>query len=240
MSVPQKESQEYPDTLLSIQSFLFIILAMGIGIFVAIMVLPVWMPRMADSLYGSDPKAYWYLSRGSGFVALSLLWISMALGIMMTNKMARSWPGVSAAFAIHEFVSLLGIGFTLFHALVLLGDKFINYDLTQILIPFTSSYEPIWVGLGQLGFYVMLFVTLSFYVRKRIGQKFWRVIHYISFINYGIALLHGITSGSDTELNWAQQYYWISGGTLLFLLMYRIVTIVYAKASPSPTRAINQ
>jgi len=158
----------------------------------------------------------------------------------MTNKMARNWPGVPTAFAIHEFISLLGIGFSMFHALVLLGDHYIKYEISQIIIPFMSSYEPIWVGLGQVGFYVMLILTLSFYVRKKIGQKLWRIIHYIGFANYGLALIHGLTSGSDTDLPWAQQYYWVSGGILLFLVMYRIVSIVYAKAGVAPARANNQ
>jgi predicted ferric reductase len=69
----------------------------------------------------------------------------------------------------------------------------------------------------------MLIVTLSFYVRSRIGQKTWRSLHYVSFITYLVALLHGITAGSDASLLWVQQYYWISGGTLLFLLCYRIL-----------------
>lgn len=238
MSSPQQDLQEYPDTLLSVQSFLFVILAMGLGTFMAVMVLPAWMPHMAASLFGPDPKAYWYLSRGSAFVALSLLWASMALGLLLTNKMARNWPGVPAAFAIHEFISLLGIGFSLFHALVLLGDRYINYDFAQVAIPFASSYEPVWVGLGQVGFYVMLILTLSFYVRQKIGQKAWRVIHYVSFLTYGMAFLHGLTSGSDTSLPWVQQYYWVSGGILLFLLMYRIVISFPAKKSPVPARVV--
>lgn len=240
MPAPDKEETEFPDTLLSLKSFLFILLATGIGIILAMVVLPSWLPKMADSMAGPDPKAFWYLSRGSGFVALSLLWGSMALGILMTNKMARNWPGVPAAFAIHEFISLLGIGFSMFHALVLIGDQYIKYEISQIIIPFMSSYEPIWVGLGQVGFYVMLILTLSFYVRKKIGQKLWRVIHYIGFANYVLALIHGLTSGSDTELPWAQQYYWVSGGILLFLVMYRIVSLAYAKAGAAPTRVTNQ
>lgn len=219
----QQPPQEYPDSTLTLQSIVWIILAMGTGALAAVIVLPVWMPHLAASLVGPDPKAYWYLSRGSAFVALSLLWLSMALGLLITNRMARTWPGVPVSFALHEFLSILGLGFALFHALVLMGDSYIGYTLAQVLVPFSSSYEPLWVGLGQVGFYTMLIVTLSFYVRSHIGQKTWRSLHYVSFITYLVALLHGIAAGSDSSLPWAQQYYWISGGTLLFLLCYRIL-----------------
>jgi len=213
----------------------WIILAMGIGALAAVIVLPAWMPHLAASLLGPDPKAYWYLSRGSAFVALSLLWLSMALGLLITNKMARTWPGVPVSFALHEFISILGLGFALFHALILLGDRYIGYTLVQVLVPFSSSYEPFWVGIGQVSFYTILIVTLSFYVRTRIGQKTWRSLHYVSFIAYLVALLHGIAAGSDASLPWAQQYYWISGGTLLFLVCYRIIANVSSKLAPSST-----
>jgi len=231
----QPSTQEYPDSSLTFQSIVWIILAIGIGALAAVIILPAWMPHLATSLAGSDPKAYWYLSRGSAFVALSLLWLSMALGLLITNKMARLWPGVPASFALHEFISILGLVFTLFHALILLGDHYINYTLVQVLVPFSSSYEPLWVGLGQVGFYTLLIVTLSFYVRSHIGQKTWRSLHYVSFLTYLIAMSHAVTAGTDTSLPWAQQYYWISLGALLFLFCYRIVVNASTKFAVSST-----
>ncbi len=234
MPVPHPP-QEYPDSTLSLQSMVWIILAMGIGALAAVIVLPAWLPHLAASLVGPDPKAYWYLSRGSAFVALTLLWLSMALGLLITNKMARTWPGVPVSFAMHEFISILGLGFALFHALILMGDRYIGYTLAQVLVPFLSSYKPLWVGFGQLGFYTMLIVTLSFDVRSHIGQKTWRSLHYVSFITYLVALLHGIAAGSDASLPWAQQYYWISGGTILFFLCYRILMNRSAKLAQAST-----
>jgi predicted ferric reductase len=156
----------------------------------------------------------------------------MALGLGMTNKMARLWPGAPAAFAIHEYVSLLGLAFALFHGLILLGDHYINFTVAQVFTPFsTVDYRPTWVGIGQLSFYIWLFVALSFYVRSAIGQKTWRVIHYLSFAMYIMGLVHGLFSGTDSSANWAQWYYWISGGSLLFLLMHRIVNSIFEKAT---------
>ena len=229
MNAKNPEQDEY-ESALSAQSFLLILLAMALGTLATVILLPSWMPNLAQSLSGSGPKAYWYLSRGSAFVALSLLWISMALGLTITNKLARIWPGAPAAFAIHEYVSLLGLGFSIFHALILLGDHYIKFTLAQVLMPFAAtSFKPLLVGIGQAGFYAWLLIALSFYVRGRIGSKTWRAIHYASFLTYLAALYHGFTSGTDTATTWAQMYYWISGGSLLFLLMYRIVITIAAK-----------
>jgi len=236
------ENEEYASSV-NIQSFLLIMLAMVIGMVTAILLLPAWLPKMAGSLAGDSPKVYWYLSRATAFVSLSILWLSMALGLGITNKMARMWPGAPATFAIHEYASLLGLAFALFHALVLLGDHYINFTVAQIFMPFsTVDYRPTWVGIGQIGFYVWLIIALSFYVRSMIGQKTWRVLHYLSFAMYMMGLLHGLFSGTDSGADWAQWYYWISGGSLLFLLIHRIINTLFEKIAfrfkqaPRPTQ----
>ncbi|MFN8423771.1 MAG: hypothetical protein U0470_10465 [Anaerolineae bacterium] len=80
--------------------------------------------------------------------------------------MARLWPGGPTAFDLHQHVSLLSLAFAVFHALILLGDRYIDYTLATVLVPFASrDYRPIGVGLGQLAFYPLAVVGLSFYVR---------------------------------------------------------------------------
>jgi predicted ferric reductase len=227
---------EFDESSITIESFLLIFLAILTGLLAAILLLPAWLPNLATSLMGTSPKVYWYLSRATAFVSLTILWLSMALGIGITNKMARLWPGAPAAFAIHEYVSILGMAFALFHALVLLGDHYINFTVAQIFMPFaTASYRPTWVGIGQIGFYVWLIVNVSFYIRRLIGQKTWRVLHYLSFAMYAMGLVHGLFSGTDSPANWAQWYYWISGGSLLFLSVYRILNTVTEKSTRRPT-----
>lgn len=234
MAEIKSQETEYESTFTA-QSLVVLFLAMAIGTLLAVTLLPTWLPNLTASLTGSDPKAYWYLSRGSAFVSMTLLWASMAFGLTITNKMARLWPGAPTAFAIHEFVSLLGLAFAMFHGLVLMGDHFINFTLAQVLVPFASTgFKPFWVGLGQVGLYVWAIVTFSFYIRGQIGQKTWRVIHYASFLSYVGALVHGLTSGTDISTLWAQWYYWISGGSLLFLLMYRVI------ASLIPAQPVQQ
>lgn len=233
MSVNNQGQMEFNESSVSIQSLLLFVFAITIGLLVAVLLLPVLLPNMAFSLGGESPKAYWYLSRGTAFVSLSLLWLSMALGLGITNKMARLWPGTPATFALHEYVSLLGLAFALFHALVLLGDHYINFTLAQVLLPFaTVEYHPFWVGVGQLGFYTWAVVAFSFYVRQGIGQKGWRLIHYGSFVMYMMGLFHGIFSGTDSPAGWAQAYYWFSFGSLLFLLVVRVIGAVVDKLFP--------
>ena len=219
-----QNQNEFNESSVNLQSFGLFLLATFIGLLIAVLLLPILLPNMAFSLSGDAPKAYWYLSRATAFVSLSFLWLSMVLGLGITNKLARLWPGLPATFAIHEYVSLLGLAFALFHALVILGDHYIQFTLMQLIIPFsTVDYRPFWVGIGQVGFYLWTIVTLSFYIRPLIGQKTWRFLHYASFILYLLGLSHGIFSGTDTSTAWAQKYYWYSAGSLIFLTFMRFV-----------------
>ncbi|MGA9397971.1 MAG: ferric reductase-like transmembrane domain-containing protein [Anaerolineaceae bacterium] len=224
---------EYDKSSINFSSFILVMLAMAVGMLLAVVVLPLWAPNIAFSLIGTDPKAYWFLSRATGFVALGLLWLSMALGLGITNKLAQIWPGGPTAFALHEYTSLLGLAFVVFHALFLLGDHYINFSLLQLVVPFsTRAYQPFWVGLGQTGFYLGLIVTLSFYVRKQIGYKVWRSLHAVTFLSYAAALFHGLAIGTDIGAVWAQWFYWITGGSLLILFIYRVL---FRSISPQTT-----
>lgn len=236
MPAPSSNTNEFESSI-NIQTFLLFLVAMTVGLLVAVVLLPTWMPNLSFSLGGGEPKAFWYISRATAFVSLSLLWISMALGLGITNKMARLWPGAPAAFAIHEYVSLLGLAFAMFHAIIILGDKYIDFTLVQLLIPFsTLDYKPFWVGLGQVGLYIWALVALSFYIRPTIGQKFWRLLHYLTFGMYFLALFHGIFSGTDSSESWVQQYYWFSGASLLFLFFVRIISMVMDFLFPQKKR----
>ncbi len=197
-----------------------------VGAFAAVVALPTWLPGLTESLLGTEPKAYWYLSRSSAMVAYALTWLSMLFGLLMTSRAARLWPGGPVAFDLHQHASLLGLVFALFHALILLGDHYIQASLKQILVPFTyGGYQPVWVGLGQVALYLLALVGLSFYARPLIGRTLWRLIHILSFALFGLALAHGILSGTESSTSWAPAFYWGTGGSVLFLTVYRVMMV---------------
>ncbi|PKO00347.1 MAG: hypothetical protein CVU42_04020 [Chloroflexi bacterium HGW-Chloroflexi-4] len=204
--------------------FAFIMLAAFLGALTAAIFLPNWQLSLTQSVSGADPKAFWYLSRGSAFSAYFLLWLSMVLGTGITNKLSVLWPGLPPTIELHQFTSIIGLSFGLFHGLILMGDHYINFSLAQVLLPFaTTGYKPVAVGLGQIGFYTMLIITISFYLRKKIGPKTWRALHFVSFATYILVLIHGLLAGTDTSALGAQIFYLITGGLLFFMILYRIL-----------------
>jgi predicted ferric reductase len=180
------------------------------------------VPILGSSLAGAEPKVYWYLSRASGLTAFALLWASMASGLLISNKMARVWPGAFTAFDLHQFTSLLGLGFGLLHVVVLLGNLFVPYSLVQLLVPFADApYRPLWVALGQVGLYLLIPVTFTFYIRRQIGNRVWRLIHFVSYAVFAMVLLHALFSGTDSGNIWVLTMYWATAASMLVLTMYR-------------------
>lgn len=219
--------EEIEDALLTVLPYLvglLAVIALIAGGFVAAILRPDWLSALGASFSGAEPKAFWYVSRASSLVAYALLWLSMALGLAITNRLARIWPGGPTVSDLHEYASGLGLGFSALHALALLGDRYTGYTLRQVFIPFASAnYRPLWVGLGQVGIYLMALVVLSFYVRRWIGYRLWRAVHYLSFGVFVLALAHGLLSGTDSAAAWARDMYWASALSLAALTVYRLV-----------------
>jgi len=194
-----------------------------IGLTVA---LPLLLPGLVYSLLGEKPKVFWFISRGMAIVSFIFLWISMLLGLLISGKIARFFPGAFTANDLHQYVSIAGLVTGLVHGVVLVGDKFMDTNLAQILIPFAyENYRPVWVAFGQIAFYLGLITTVTFYIKKQIGYKAWRITHYLSFLTYAGVLIHGVLSGTDTNTGWVSSLYWISGGSVFFLTLYRILAL---------------
>jgi predicted ferric reductase len=194
------------------------------GALVGVLVLPVWLPDLAGSLDGQSPKAFWYLSRASGLVAYVLLWLSVACGLLISGRLARLWPGGPTAVDLHQYSGLLGLGFALFHGLILLGDRYVGYAPVQVLVPFAGrDYRPLEVGLGQVGFYLGLLVAFSSYARRRIGYRAWRLLHYGGFAVYALATLHGLTAGTDARQPAVFALYGLTALATFFLLVFRVL-----------------
>lgn len=202
--------------------FVLSVVAMFGAAFIAAFVSPMGLLGLFASLADPAQHSYWYLSRGSGIVAYMIIWLSTALGLMITNKLARLWPGGPTAVDLHEFTGLLGMVLAVFHVLILLGDHYSGYTLGQLLIPFASdNYRPLWIGLGQLGLYIGIPVTFAFYVRRHIGQL-WRALHYGSFAMFALLALHGLLSGTDSTQPALQAMYALTSASIVALTVYRV------------------
>ncbi len=174
-------------------------------------------------------QTMWYITRASGLIAYVLLWFSMVWGLGVSSKIFDKLLHGTFTYDFHQYISLLAIGFTLLHAGVLLFDGYMPYSIFQILIPFISPYRPFWIGIGVIGFYLMLLVTVTFYMRTKISMKTFRAIHTFSLLAYFAITLHSFMSGSDSSLPSVMVLYVVTFLITMFLIVYWLVMAAQKK-----------
>jgi methionine sulfoxide reductase heme-binding subunit len=151
----------------------------------------------------AGPSAYWYLARGTGAVALVLMTASVVLGVLGSVRFAAGprWPRF-AIDTLHRETSLLVLVLLAAHILTSVLDSFAPIRLLDAVIPFASAYRPLWIGLGALSFDLLIAIVITSLVRRRVGYRAWRAIHWLAYASWPVAVFHGIGAGSDTKQWW--------------------------------------
>jgi sulfoxide reductase heme-binding subunit YedZ len=149
-----------------------------------------------------SPDALWYLARGAGTVSLVLLTVVMVLGV--GSRSGRPVFGLPrfGVVAVHRNASLLALGLLLTHMISLLLDPYAQLKVLDLVIPFTAKYRPLWLGLGTLAMDLLLVLLASTLVRRFIGARTWRAIHWAAYAIWPFALLHGLFTGTDGARLW--------------------------------------
>jgi len=158
---------------------------------------------MTGVLAAAGPSAYWYVTRGTGAVALVLLTASVVLGILGSIRFAVAprWPRF-AIDSLHREVSLLVLLLLAAHIITSVLDSFAPIRLTDAVIPFAGTYRPLWLGLGALAFDLLIALVITSLLRRRLGYKTWRSIHWLAYASFPVAVFHGLGTGSDTKVWW--------------------------------------
>ena len=155
----------------------------------------------------SSSKALWYLTRGTGLVAMILLSASVVLGVLEINRWATpSWPRFVTA-GLHKNVSLLSVAFLAVHIATTVVDGFAPIGWLDAVVPLHSPYRPIWLGLGAVATDLLIAVTLTSLLRRRIGYRAWRIVHWSAYAVWPVAVVHGLGTGSDSSHGWALAVY---------------------------------
>lgn len=157
---------------------------------------------MTLPLAAAGAPALWYLSRGSGAVSLILLSVAVVLGIVDQRRWrSERWPRFTL-HGLHRWVSLFAVSFLSVHIASAVLDSFAPIRLLDAVIPFRGTYRPLWLGFGALAFDMLLAVTVTSLLKKRIATRAWRTVHWLSYAAWPVAVVHGLGTGSDVRAGW--------------------------------------
>jgi methionine sulfoxide reductase heme-binding subunit len=183
----------------------------------------------------------WLIVRASGLVAYGLLAAASIWGLVLSTRLlGRRVPAKALTFT-HEGLSLGGLAALATHLAFVAFDDYLGFGWREILLPGAASWRPQAVALGVVGAWGMAVVGLSFYVRRFIGQKAWRYLHFGAFGTYVAATAHGIMAGSDTTRPGVLALYAASAAAVLILVIARVVLAgekARPRVAPAPVRSM--
>jgi sulfoxide reductase heme-binding subunit YedZ len=173
-------------------------------------------------------SALWYAARGTGFVAVVMLSVSVTLGILTTMRWSTPrWPRFVTA-ALHKNSSLLSVVFLAVHIASTLLDPVSPVHLLNALVPFTGSYRPLGIGLGVVAIDLLAALVVTSLLRRYIGYRIWRAVHWSAYACWPIAMLHGLESGTDAATPWARAVYLACAASVFAGLVWRLAASTVA------------
>lgn len=190
-------------------------------------VAPGAIPKLAGS-------SLWVTSRAAGVTAFLALTLDVVFGLFVSTGAADRLIPRARSVDVHRWLSTVALAMTGAHAIALLGDRFVRFDILDLLVPFLSSYRSFAVALGVLAAYGALVVHTSFSWRKRLGPRTWRRLHYASFFVFAAALLHGLLAGSDSGARGMQALYVTSATSVIALGLVRALRARNVRRETSP------
>lgn len=169
----------------------------------------------------ANATTLWYVTRGSGVVALLLLTVSTLLGVGVTLRWrGERWPRFAVA-TVHRNLTLLSIFFVIVHVVTTVADGYAPISITAAVWPFGSPYRPLWLGLGTVAFDLLLALVATSLARRWLTPKIWRAVHWLAYATWPIALLHAFGTGSDGRFGWLAIVGFASLGSVALAVLAR-------------------
>lgn len=179
-----------------------------------------------------DPT-FWLVARASGVTAYAVLTASVLAGLVLKSRPFGSALRPAAVTDVHRFLALLGLVLLGLHGAALVLDSTVDVSPAALVVPGLAPHRPLWTALGVVAAEAMLLVTVSFSLRKRIGTRAWRRLHWLAYAVFAAATAHGVAAGSDSGRPWAVALYAGAIGAVTVAVAWRALAGPARPARPA-------
>jgi sulfoxide reductase heme-binding subunit YedZ len=176
---------------------------------------------------------WWLVSDASGIVGLTLISLSVFVGLTMAAKMLKRPTVKRAAARLHEHIALAALAAIALHGLALLGDHWLKPGWRGITIPFALSYRPGFTGIGIIAGYLAALLGPSFYLRRRIGARRWRKLHRAIVVVWILSVIHALGAGSDGPKIWLRALVLVPVAPIVYTFVVRTLGADRRHAQPA-------
>ena len=180
------------------------------------------MSSVSAAMAGS--QGLWFVSRGSGLVLLVLFTAVVVLGVATRLGSASARFPRFAVAELHRTLSLFAVALLTLHVVTAIRDPFVRIGWAATVLPFSSPYRTLAVGLGTLAVDLGGAVLVTSLLRQRIGHRVWRAVHWLAYLAWPVAFIHSLTAGNDLGVWWVGLLEWgcaaAVGAAVLTRLLY--------------------
>jgi sulfoxide reductase heme-binding subunit YedZ len=184
----------------------------------------------------------WYATRGAGVVSLVLLTAVVVLGIVSVMRwQTASWPRFLTT-GFHRNLALTTLIFLAIHVVTAVVDPFTALGWEAAIVPFSSPYRRLWLGLGVVSIYLLLAILLTSLLRPLFGSRVWRMVHWLAYAMWPVALIHSIGTGTDPRFLWMLAIEAICVGSIVAAVAWRVSRAAPTawRQLPAPTPQVNK
>lgn len=166
---------------------------------------------------------FWVLARVAGLSSYAALAIALVTGIALRTAVF-DWLGSNRMVrSLHEYTIVLWIPLAVIHVASLLLDSTARISMVDVFVPFHSSYGTLAIGLGALSLDVLLLVSVTAYLKRRMRKEVWLWIHRLGYAAFALAFLHAVLSGTDFSDPAVSAITWGAAAALLTLGIARLL-----------------
>lgn len=181
-------------------------------------------------------QLWWHVSRATGMVSWAILTLSILWGLALSTKLLGKRTPPAWLLNLHRFLGGFGVLLVGLHMISLVPDNYVHFGWSELFVPFASPWQTGAITWGIVAFYLLIAVEVTSLAMKRLPRKFWRYVHFSSFVLWVVATVHAITAGTDAShpaFRWSA----IAGIQLvLFFTIARILTARRLKRALKPAR----
>src|SRR2546427_174654 len=113
------------------------------------------------------------LARDAALQAVTLILLTgvVVLGILTVLRVQSvSWPRFLTT-GLHRNLALMTLVFLALHIVTAVVDPFTHLGWVAALIPFSSYYRTLWLGLGVVSFELLLAIVVTSLMRGFLGHS---------------------------------------------------------------------
>jgi sulfoxide reductase heme-binding subunit YedZ len=147
----------------------------------------------------------------------------MVMGVATrTGSAPPRWPRFAVA-ELHRTLSLFAVALLGLHVVTALLDPFVSIGWAATVAPFLSPYRTLAIGLGTVAVDCAAAVLLTSVLRRRLGFRLWRAVHWLAYLAWPAAFLHSLSAGNDLRIAWVTVIEWASAAAVVTAVLARLL-----------------